>query len=84
MFSLSALSEVDLSNVSQSEAMWGNILFDISNNFPMLAAAAADPAVASVAAGLRWVTSGHGHLLPAAELTAEPKSQNIATYCHPL
>ena len=39
--SLSALSEVDLSNVS-----------DISSNFPMLAAAAADPAVASVAAGL--------------------------------
>ena len=50
----------------------------------MPAAAAADPVVASVAAGLRWLTSGHGHLLPAAELTAEPKSQNIVTTCHPL
>ena len=66
MFSLSALSEVDLSNVSQFEAMWSSNICDISSNFPMPAAAAADPAVASVAAGLRWLTSGHGHLLPAA------------------
>ena len=65
MFSLSALSKVDLINVSSSKAMWSNDLFDISSNFPM-PAAAADPAVASVAAGLRWLTSGHGHLLPAA------------------
>ena len=66
MFSLSARSEVDLSIVSQSEAMWSNILFDISSNFPTFAAATADPAVASVAAGLCWLTSGHGRLLPAA------------------
>ena len=66
MFSLSALSEVDLGNVSQSEARQSNNLLDISSNFPMLTAAGADPAVASVAAGLCWLTSGHGHLLPAA------------------
>ena len=33
---LSALFEVDLGNVSQSEAMESNNLFDISSNFPML------------------------------------------------
>ena len=55
VFSLSVLSEVDLGNVSQSEARLGN--------FPMLAAAAADPAIT---VGLCWLISGHGHLLPAA------------------
>ena len=57
VLSLTELSEVDLSNVSQS---------------PMRAATAANPAVASVAAALCWLTSGQS---PA----AEPKSQNIAT-----
>ena len=65
--------------------MQSNSLCDISTLFLMpAAAAAADPAVAFVAAGLRWLTSGDCHLLPAAELTAEPKSKNIVRHIYML